>query len=158
MAPASKVRIYSHTHAHNTWHLSQLEPKKYWEQLLFLDDQNYGGIQAQAQGSPTSDGGDESTPRIEEKEGKRPAGEDSESDEDGGVSDAGSRGVDDDSDGSLEDSEEEEEGKEKKGDRKARRLRRLKDRRAAGSSSGKNTSLPPHEVIVWIVEVQFSIL
>lgn len=25
----------------------QLEPKVFWEQLLFLDDQNYGGIQVQ---------------------------------------------------------------------------------------------------------------
>ncbi|CAN0127917.1 unnamed protein product, partial [Hapterophycus canaliculatus] len=31
-----------------------LEPKKLWEQLLFLDDQNYGGIQVQ--GSPPEDG------------------------------------------------------------------------------------------------------
>ncbi|CAN0487632.1 unnamed protein product, partial [Ectocarpus sp. 12 AP-2014] len=77
----------------------QLEPKMFWEQLLFLDDQDYGGIQVQ--------GG------FEEEEWRKQDDVDDEAasanrKDAGGDEEGSEEGSEDDAEG-LQDSEEEEE-------------------------------------------------
>lgn len=116
----------------------KLEPKIYWEQLLFLDDQNYGGIQPQ---------GDASIP-LPIEQNKDDGGEgNSDSEGDDGLSGPGS-GVDDnsndDSEG-LRDSDEDEER------RKVGRLVRLKEKRKVSAGEKLSTSLPRHHEVITVL-------
>ncbi|CAM9095659.1 unnamed protein product, partial [Laminaria digitata] len=121
----------------------QLEPKMFWEQLLFLDDQNYGGIQVQGslfEEEGVGGGGGDATGEEDDDAKKSGAGsrdEDEGSDSDG-EEEEGAALDEGDSEG-LQDSEEEEEEEEGGGEegggeggRRERRLRRLKGIKAAG--------------------------
>ncbi|CAM9478652.1 unnamed protein product [Pylaiella littoralis] len=119
----------------------QLEPKKFWEQLLFLDDQNYGGIQVQ--GSLFGENAaEEGQKQDDDGGGGGGAGEGAADKSNGGGEggdDDSDEGSDDDGDGELregdseglqdsDEEEEEEEGEEDGGvARRRRRLRRFKD-------------------------------
>ena len=113
----------------------------FWEQLLFLDDQNYGGIQVQGalfeDQQDAGGGGDAVGEANDAKKSSAGSGdEDEDSDSDGeeeALDEGDSEGLQD----SEEEEEEEEEGKEGgEGGRRERRLRRLKSKRA----SAKKTS------------------
>eukprot|EP00752_Nemacystus_decipiens_P002463 g2319.t1 len=128
----------------------QLEPKKLWEQLLFLDDQNYGGIQVQ--GSLFGeDGGDEAVPQGDDdadvdadeeatarKRNSRSKGEGDDLEEESEEEDP--EGL---QDSEEESEEEEEEGEgEDEGARRKRRLRRFKEGGAGGRPSRKEETGP----------------
>ena len=108
----------------------------FWEQLLFLDDQNYGGIQVQGPLFEGQDGVDGEGDAAGEADAKKSSGdEDGDSDSDGeeDLDEADSEGLQD----SEEEEEEEEEGEEGGGGaRRGGRLRRLKGKQG----SGKKTS------------------
>lgn len=111
----------------------------YWEQLLFLDDQNYGGIQPQ---------GDASVPLAIEKSKDDDGEGNSDSEGDDGMSRL-EPGVDDngdvDSEG-LRDSDEDEDEKK----REVRRLARLKERREVSAGEKLSISLPRHHEVITV--------
>lgn len=130
----------------------QLEPKKFWEQLLFLDDQNYGGIQVQgslsqeeeqqnmAEADDTNGGEGAGASNIDTKERNRDDEGDSDSDQD----EPSNKGEDSEGlqDSEDEDAREEDEGEGSEGGPRARRLRPLK----GGNRSWKKKE--PHQVII----------
>lgn len=114
---------------------SQLEPKKFWEQLLFLDEQNYGGIQIQEATLLEDDlGNATSTGKADAQDGhgrERKRGEEESSGEDSHSDDNKSDAESDreDTEG-LQDSDEDGEEDGVEGGGGGWRLRRLKGQRS----------------------------
>ena len=144
------IRSNQTSHTNRTHQHPQLEPKKFWEQLLFLDDQNYGGIQVQ--GSLFGeDGGGEVPPQDDDgaddddgeavtsnKKNRSKRGGDDDSEEESEEEDP--EGLQDSDEESEEEEEEEEGGDE--GARRRRRLRRFKEGSAGGKSPRKKKTGP----------------